>query len=190
VANLLKQALEQAVTFLAAQGFRYALIGGIANQIWGQARFTYDIDIKVFVPETDYDHIRTTLMTAFPESGRPELPMNPLIVSVKIGNVIVDFLLTTPGYEEHIITRAVSCAFEDLSVWVCSAEDLIIQKAIAGRVKDWQDIEGILIEQSQQLDQQYLENWLEQFAEILERPDIMTQYRQNWQRVLNMYKSQ
>lgn len=44
--NPLKHALREAVMFLDMQGFRYALIGGVANQIWGQARFTYDIDIK------------------------------------------------------------------------------------------------------------------------------------------------
>lgn len=182
--NPLKHALREAVTFLDTQGFRYALIGGVANQIWGQARFTYDIDIKVSVPDTDYEHVRTVVTTAFPEAGRPELPLNPLIVSVKIGNVTVDFLLTTPGYEENIITRAIRCTFEDLSVWVCSAEDLIIQKVIAGRPKDWQDIEGIIMEQSSQLDRHYLEDWLTQFADILERPDLITQYHQIWQHVM------
>ena len=113
--------------------------------------------------------MRETLISAFPESGRPELPLNPLIVSVKIHAVIVDFLLTTPGYEERIIERAVRSTFADLSMWVCSAEDLIIQKVLANREKDWQDIEGILIEQGTKLDQEYVEDWLQQFADILQQ---------------------
>lgn len=179
----LKQALREVVAFLDAHGYRYALIGGLANQIWGQARFTYDIDLKVLVPNYDYDAVRTIVIQAFPEPGRPDLPFNPLIVSAKIGEVIVDFLLTAPGYEEQIITRAIRYGFDSLSIWVCSAEDLIIQKAIAGRGKDWQDIEGILVEQYPQLDQPYLEDWLTQFAEVLEQPGILNQYRQIWQRV-------
>jgi predicted nucleotidyltransferase len=181
--NPLKQALSEAVRFLNTQGYRYALIGGIANQIWGQARFTYDIDIKVFVPNTDYDTVRERITKAFAGSGRPDLPINPLIVSVKIIDIIVDFLLTTPGYEESIIARAVQYTLDDLSFWVCTAEDLIIQKAIAGRVKDWQDIEGIIIEQGAQLDQLYLEEWLAQFTEALEQPEILNHYHKILERM-------
>ena len=72
------------------------------------------------------------------------------------------------------------------ALWVCTAEDLIIQKAIAGRTKDWQDIEGIVIERFAQLDQHYLEDWLAQFAEALDQPDIMTHYRQIWQQITTM----
>ncbi len=56
-------------------------------------------------------------------------------------------------------------------------EDLIIQKAIAGRGKDWQDVEGILIEQQGRLDLDYVEGWLAQFAEAVEQPEIVTQYQ-------------
>jgi len=169
--------LNRVINTLEKYGYRYALIGGIANQIWGQARFTYDIDIKVLVPDTDYDGVRETLTSAFPESGRPEMPLNPLIVSVKIHDVVVDFLLTTPGYEEQIIARAMQSTIADISVWVCSAEDLIIQKALAHREKDWQDIEGILIEQHGNLNDQYIENWLTQFADILETPVLLRRYQ-------------
>jgi predicted nucleotidyltransferase len=179
----LKKALHEAVTFLDSQGYRYAVIGGIANQIWGQARFTYDIDLKVLVPNFEYDTVRANVNKAFPEPGRSDLPTNPLIVSVKIGEIIVDFLLTTPGYEELVVARARQYTLDDLTIWVCSAEDLIIQKAIAGRGKDWQDIEGILVERYTQLDQPYLEDWLTQFTEALEQPDILSQYRQLWKRV-------
>lgn len=178
-----EHALREVVTLLDSQGLRYALIGGVANQIWGQARFTYDIDVKVLVPETGYETVRTTLTTAFPEPGRPDLPRNPLIVSVKIGEIIVDLLLTTPGYEEQLVTRAVRHSVGDLPLSVCTAEDLIIQKAIAGRAKDWQDIEGVVIEQHADLDQEYVEDWLTQFAEVLEQPELLANYRQIWQRV-------
>lgn len=171
-------------TFLETQRIQYALIEGIANQIWGQARFTYDIDIKVLVPDSDYESLRLTLTKAFPEPGRPDLPMYPLIVSAKVGEIIFDFLLSTPGYEEQLVKRAIRHKFEDLSLWICTAEDLIIQKTIAGRSKDWQDIEGIVIEQNTKLDQNYLEDWLSQFAEVLDNPDILNHYRNIWQRVM------
>jgi predicted nucleotidyltransferase len=184
VDNPLKKALTEAITLLEAAEYQYTVIGGIANQVWGEPRFTYDVDIKVIVPDTDYAAARATIRAAFPERGRPDLPANPLIVDVKVGEVIVDFLLAVPGYEEQIVTRAVYCDLGGLLVWVCSPEDLIIQKAIAGRAKDWQDIEGILIEQHEQLDWGYLQNWLAQFAEVLEQPDILTQYQMLQARVI------
>ncbi len=176
--NPFKQALREVVSFLESYQLKYVVIGGIANQIWGQARFTYDIDVKLLVPDLDYDSLKDRLLAAFPIPGRPEIPENPLIVSVKINGIIVDFLLATPGFEEQSLQRAVSGRVDDLTIWVCTPEDLIIQKAIAGRTKDWQDIEGILIEQFAKLDQNFLDDWLKQFAEVLERPALFTKYQQ------------
>jgi len=179
----LKEALRQAVAFLEGQGYRYAVIGGIANQVWGAARLTYDVDIKVLVPHTEYPTVQAAIRAAFPGRGRPQVPASPLIVDTQVGGVIVDFLLAVPGYEENIVTRATRCDLDGLWVWVCSAEDLIIQKAVAGRPKDWQDIEGILAEQHGHLDQAYMEDWLQQFAEALEQPEILDQYRRTQERI-------
>lgn len=176
MSNHLEPALWQAVAFLNERGYRYAVIGGIANQVWGEPRFTHDVDLKVLVPDIDYAAVRAAIRAAFPEPGRPHAPDNPLIVSVNVEDTVVDFLLALPGYEEQIITRAVRCNLGDLQAWVCVPEDLVIQKAVAGRVKDWQDIEGVLIEQHGYLDLDYLEDWLAQFAELLEQPEILSQY--------------
>ena len=80
----LENALREAIAFLNAQGYRYAVVGGIANQIWGEARFTYDVDLKVQVPAVDYPTVRAAIRSAFPEPARPHAPPNPLIVAVKI----------------------------------------------------------------------------------------------------------
>ena len=170
-------ALKTAVQWLDRHSYRYALIGGIANQLWGIPRLTQDIDIKILVPDMDYPTIRAALRAGFPERGRPNAPPNPLIVDAKVGKVVVDFLLAIPGYEELIVTRAVRRDLAQVAVWICSAEDLVIQKAVAGRGKDWQDIEGILIEQQGRFDLDYVEGWLAQFAEALEQPEIVTQYK-------------
>jgi hypothetical protein len=39
-----------------------------------------------------------------------------------------------------------------VSVTTCSAEDLLILKAFAGRAQDWIDIEGIIVRQGATLD--------------------------------------
>ena len=177
MAESLLVALQTAVAWLEDHDYRYAVIGGLANQHWGIPRLTHDVDIKVLVPNTEYPAVRAALRAAFPERGRPARPPQPLIVDVKIAGVTVDFLLAIPGYDEQVVTRAVRRDLDGLSLWLCTAEDLIIQKAVAGRARDWQDIEGVLIEQHGRLDLPYLEGWLGQFAELLERPEILTQYR-------------
>jgi hypothetical protein len=166
-----------AAAFLEGQGYRYATIGGIAAAQWGLLRFTYDVDLKVLAPDADYEAMRATLRAAFPDRGREHVPDNPLIVAVNIEGVVVDFLLALPGYEEQIIERAVRRNLGDFSVWICSVEDLIVQKVVAGRAKDWVDLESLLIAQRGKLDEAYIEDWLSQFAEALEKPEILDEYR-------------
>lgn len=56
--------LGKVVAFLENHGYRYAIIGGIALSQWGYLRFTYDIDIKVLVPNMNYAEVRAALCQA------------------------------------------------------------------------------------------------------------------------------
>jgi hypothetical protein len=172
----LESSLRAAVEAIERLGYRYALVGGIALAQWGVVRATYDVDLKVLAPSGDYAAARESLRSAFPKAARQEIDRNPFIVAVSIGDVIVDFLLALPGYEELIIERAVRRDLDGWSAWICSAEDLIIQKVVAGREKDWLDVEALLTEQRERLDLTYIAGWLAQFAEALDRPDMMHRY--------------
>ena len=182
----LEAPLRSAVEYLEGHGYRYAIIGGIALSQWGVIRVTRDIDIKVLIPDTDYSTTRIALRTAFPTSARNHVPKNPLIVAVAIKDIVVDFLLALPGYKELIIERAVRRDLDGWQAWICSAEDLIIQKVIAGRGKDWLDVEALLIEQRGRLDEAYIEDWLAQFAEALEKPELLTEYRRLSEKINNL----
>ncbi len=173
----LEKPLRQALAFLEEQGYRYALIGGIAVAQWGFARATQDVDIKVLVPNTDYAGVRAAILARFPERARPHAPHNPFIVAVTIDKVIVDFLLALPGYEELIITRAVRRKLDGFWARICSPEDLIIQKVTAGRSKDWMDVEALLSRMPGKLDETYINDWLSQFAEALEKPEMLAEYQ-------------
>jgi len=186
VEERLKPVLREAVTFLEKHRYRYAVIGGIALSQWGVVRFTHDVDIKVLVPEVNYTVVRTALRNTFPTQARQNVPENPLIVAVSINDVIVDFLLALPGYEELIIERAIRRDLGELEAWICSAEDLIIQKVTTGRGKDWPDVEALLIEQRGKLDEAYIEDWLAQFAEALEKPELLTEYHHLLEKVKNL----
>jgi hypothetical protein len=168
--------LRVAIRVLEQNGYCYAVIGGIALALWGIPRETLDVDIKVLVPNAEYPAARTILRTAFPKRARILAPSNPLIVAVEIQDVIVDFLLAVEGYENLIFERAVLHDLGGWSAWICSPEDLIIQKMIAGRSKDLPDVENILAVQGRKLDQTYIKSWLSEFAEVLEKPEILAEY--------------
>ena len=185
----LTNALQKALAFLAAHQLSYAIIGGIALAHWGITRYTHDVDLKVLVPDLDYEAVRKQILAAFPQRARVHAPDNPLIMAVTIDEVIVDFLLAIPGYEHQIIERAVQRDFGGWSAWICSAEDLIIQKVVAGRSKDWPDVEGLLIEHWANLDHHYIEDWLNQFAEALDDPALLHTYHQLRQRVESLRNS-
>ena len=51
-------------------------------------------------------------------------------------------------------------------------------RAISNRSQDWIDIEGVLIRQRGKLDDAYIRDWLSQFAEALENPEILTRFNQ------------
>ena len=172
----LERPLRIAIEFFENKGFGYAIIGGIALSQHGVVRVTHDIDIKVLVPEARYAEVRESLKLAFPTNAHPDVPENPLIVSVVIEGIVVDFLLALPGYEEQIIARAVRRKIDRWEAWFCSAEDLIIQKIVAGRGKDISDVELLLAEHRGQLDEGYIQDWLSQFAEALERPELAEVY--------------
>lgn len=185
----LEPPLKRAIEFLESQGFRYAIIGGIAMAQWGAVRVTNDVDIKVCVPDTDYPKVRAAIRAAFPKRARAHVPDNPLIVAVEIDGVIVDFLLALPGYEESIVTRAVRRDLGEFTILVCSAEDLIIQKAVAGRGKDWLDLEQLLVERWGRLDEDYIDKWLSDFADALAKAELVEQYREVHRRVAKIPRS-
>ncbi len=173
--NKLLEALEEAISFLEINNYRYVVIGGLANTFWGIARATHDIDLKVIIEEGRYQEFKEKAYNKFTARNLPV--ESPLIVTVKASNSVgIDFLLSVPGYEMNIYERAVQYKINKLKIWFCSPEDLIIHKAIANREKDWLDIEGVLIEQENKIDIEYIEKWLSQFADALEKPEILNRF--------------
>ena len=60
----------------------------------------------------------------------------------------VDVALGAIPFEERAINRATLWQLrKDIALTTCSAEDLVVHKAFAGRDLDWADVERILIRQ-------------------------------------------
>lgn len=82
-----------------------------------------------------------------------------LLVSHPSG-IPLDIAFGAMPFEAHSIERASPMEIGGgQSLLTCSAEDLIVYKAFAGRDRDWLDIEGIAIRQGPALDTETI--WLD-----------------------------
>lgn len=170
--------------FLIEREIPYAIIGGIAVQRWGQPRLTRDVDLTIQLPAGREEPILREILRAFP--GRMDDALQFALVHrvlpVRLpGGSEADITLGLPGYEEHVIARAVDYDLGgERTVKLCSAEDLIIHKAVAGRPQDLMDIEGIVARQRDRLDLAYLRPWLGELSTLLDDPEVAQRFERAW----------
>ncbi len=65
-------------------------------------------------------------------------------------------------------------------VRLCSAEDLLIHKALADRPQDLSDIEGIVARQGAKLDTSYVRQWLEELFRVSGDPEVIARFERIW----------
>ncbi|MDO9301873.1 MAG: nucleotidyltransferase [Anaerolineales bacterium] len=170
--------MQSVIDFLNEHNIPYMLIGGLAISIWGEMRVTHDVDFKVSVdmPLADF---RKLVLERFPArpTNIPPHKLSPHVIHIWASpDVAADILVSIFDYEREAIKRAVHTEVLGVPTRVCTAEDFIIHKVTANRDKDWLDVESILIRQRGKLDVQYIRNWLTQFAEALENPEMLAHF--------------
>lgn len=171
--------------FLTKHKITYAIIGGTALPRWGEPRFTKDVDLTVLpsLEEGVAPFVRL-LLTRFTSRDPDALAFarQNRVVKIKASNQCdVDVSLGVPGYEEEMLRRAVDYELsKGKTVRVCSAEDLIILKSVAGRPQDLIDIAGVIIRQRNNLDTAYIRKWLKFFDEYLPEPHAVDDFERAW----------
>jgi len=173
--------LKQIVDFLKKYSIPFMVIGGIANAERGRIRATEDADLKILIRDRTISEFRELAEGRFKPHPRPWLGKSEsaLIIAVELEDgSVVDMLAAVLPYEEQAIQRAEIMEIDGLRLPVCTAEDLIIHKAITRRHQDWLDIEGVLVRQRGKLDLKYIRHWLKQFAEALEMPEMLTRFEE------------
>lgn len=139
-----------------ARGWRYCAIGGLAVLRWGEPRITRDVDLTVVTGFGGEEPVVTSLLDAFAarvaDPGR--FARETRTVLLRAGNgVPVDVALGGLPFEERAAERASDHPIaDDMALRICSAEDLVVMKAFAGRDRDWADIEGVARRQGDRLD--------------------------------------
>jgi len=166
--------------FLNEQGIRFMLIGGLANAVWGRIRATTDVDLVLVLDDRSITEIAHMVGTRFKflKPNPVEFAKRTYVMPIQVtDSVTADLSLAILPYEQQALERAVMVDIGGVRVPMCRPEDLVIYKAISEREKDWFDIEGVLNRQGKALDQDYIIEWLNQFADALQRPELVQRYR-------------
>lgn len=172
--RLLAAALE-VQAFCRAQNWRFCFIGGLAVQRWGEPRLTQDADLTVitgFGGEAPFvDALLARFEGRLPDAREFAL-RNRVLLLRSSGGVPLDVALGAMPFEERAVARASDFMIAPSTVILtCSAEDLIVLKAFAGRPRDWLDIDGIAIRQAGRFDERLIWAELVPLLELKESPE-------------------
>lgn len=165
--KLLKKIAEE----LNKSNIPYMVIGGQAVLKYREPRFTNDIDITLGV---DIDKLNEILAIAS-KLGLSILTDNPqqfvsdtmvLPTIDQVWGTRVDILFSFTDYEREAIKRANIFSLDDVKVYFSSLEDIIIQKIIAGRERDLEDVRNIILK-NPDYDHDFIVNTLSGFQQEL-----------------------
>ena len=149
--NVLFAAAADLQAFCAARGWQSCIIGGLAVQRWGEPRQTRDVDLTLLTGiggEARFiDPILAHYTPRMPDAKRFALDHRVILIETA-AHVPLDVSLGGLPYEARVVERATTFDVDPgVTLTTCSAEDLVVLKAFAGRPQDWLDIEGIIVRQ-------------------------------------------
>ena len=170
--NPLFAAAADVLAFCGARGWRCSVIGGLAVQRWGEPRQTRDVDVTLLTglggEEAFVDPILEHYPARCPDARRFALERRVLLVETGT-RIPLDISLGGLPFEEAVIDRSTPFEIEPgVRLTTCSAEDLVILKAFAGRPQDWLDVEGVIVRQRRALDRRQVLAELRPLLELKE----------------------
>lgn len=159
-------------TFFRARSWRFCFIGGLTVQRWGEPRLTQHVDLTLLTGVGLEGPYVVAVPDGFagrrPDAGEFALRHRVLLVKNEHG-IPIDIALGVMPFEERAVARATDFVIEPgKALLTCSAEDLIVFKAFAGRERDWLDIEGIALRQRDRLDEPLIWNELDPLLTLKE----------------------
>lgn len=149
----LERALAAAAEDIAAEGKRFALVGGLAVSVRAEVRFTRDVDLAVAV---DDDTAAESLVYALRSRGYTtvasvEHEAQSRLATIRLRSpqgVKVDLLFASSGIEAETIARATVVALPSVgAVPIARAEELLSLKVLSmsdERLQDRIDARSLL----------------------------------------------
>lgn len=151
----------------------YMVIGGQAVLLYGEPRLTKDIDLTVGAGLESLTKIRNVLLGVHlnPLVESEDFTMQTMVLPCQDSetSIRVDVIFSHSPYERQALERVRRINLEGIEVCFAGPEDVVIHKVIAGRPRDLEDVETILLK-NLDLDKQYIKSWLRDFSEALGEP--------------------
>lgn len=161
------------------EGWQFCFIGGLALQRWSEPRETVDVDLSLFAGFGEEQQFSQALLRHFEPriSNAADFAQKRRVLLLRSSEGVgLDVALAALPYEELVIQRSSYFDYTPtISLRTCSAEDLIVLKAFAGRGQDWADIERIIVRQTGKLDWDYIREQLSPLAALKDAPEIVDQ---------------
>ena len=146
---------------MSEENVQYVLVGGLAVQLHGYMRSTFDIDLVLAMNDENLVRFiavakRYGLVPSIPvpidtlrdanqiEQWHREKGMLAFALrEPQVGGSVVDVLVRPEVPFEQLKANAVAGALFAQKVWIASIDDLITMKRVANRSKDRLDIEAL-----------------------------------------------
>jgi hypothetical protein len=177
--NDLFQAAAELQSICQSQGWDFCFIGGLALQRWSEPRETVDVNLSLFAGFGEEHRFSDILLEHFEAriSNAAAFAQERRVLLLRSSKGVgLDVALAALPYEALVIQRSSYFDYPPgIPLRTCSAEDLIVLKAFAGRGQDWADIERVIVRQTGKLDWHYIHQQLRPLAELKEAPEILDQ---------------
>jgi predicted nucleotidyltransferase len=174
---LLEDALAALVRALVDTGAPWMILGGIAVIAHGVRRFTTDVDAAVRGDAVEVDALLEALarrkIAPRIDDARAFAEANlVLLLRHAPTGVDLDVSLAWSAFEHEALAAATEVAFGRVVAQMPTPADLVILKAVAGRAKDMEDAETLLVLHPD-IDLARVRARVAELAELAEAPELL-----------------
>jgi hypothetical protein len=181
----LAETLHSLIALLDRLSIPYAVMGGIAVRAYGVPRPTYDVDLTIVVDRERLPQLFEQLREihyAIPEpyeTGWVDelkgLKLLKLRRYVGTESLDVDLFLAESEFQTNVMARRSGAEAEGRTIWLVSAEDLVLFKLLAGRPRDLGDVTDVLFMQGN-LDVEYMQRWAHELGVAAELEKALLEF--------------
>lgn len=171
--------VKKTISFLEKNKVDYFVLGGLAVGVIGEARFTADLDLDLFISKQEIGVFLNKI-----QKSKFKVDISEALKTVQtfgsfrfyVASLQVDVILASSPLESSALKRKKRLILFGKKMSFPSPEDLILLKLIPGRPKDLLDVESILIRHQGKLDLKYIRQWIQKICDEAEDFRISHQF--------------
>ncbi|MBL7158101.1 MAG: nucleotidyltransferase [Candidatus Omnitrophica bacterium] len=165
--NFTVSKLKKIIRLLSSEKIEYAILGGIAVLVYGEPRFTADIDINIIFDRKRVGELvraakKHNIFPVARDSKKIAEKTGVLCLKLKEKreSFFVDIIIAENMLEFSAIKRSRLKKIDSIKARFVSPEDLVIHKITGARAHDFDDLQSVLRRQKGKLDLRYITKWL------------------------------